>query len=31
LNTLQFLTIRRYLTLVFAALVVLLSGLALWQ
>jgi hypothetical protein len=31
LNALQFLTIRRYLTLVFAALVVLLSGLALWQ
>jgi hypothetical protein len=31
LNTLQFLTIRRYLTLVFVALVVLLSGLALWQ
>ena len=31
LNVLQFLTIRRYLTLVFAALVVLLSGLALWQ
>jgi formate hydrogenlyase subunit 3/multisubunit Na+/H+ antiporter MnhD subunit len=31
LNMLQFLTIRRYLTLVFAALVLLLSGLALWQ
>jgi hydrogenase-4 component B len=31
LNTLQFLTIRRYLTLVFAALVILLSGIALWQ
>jgi formate hydrogenlyase subunit 3/multisubunit Na+/H+ antiporter MnhD subunit len=31
LNALQFLTIRRYLTLVFAALVLLLSGLALWQ
>ena len=31
LNALQFLTIRRYLSLVFAALVVLLSGLALWQ
>ena len=31
LNTLQFLTIRRYLTLVFATLVVLLAGLALWQ
>ena len=31
LNTLQFLTVRRYLTLVFAALLLLLSGLALWQ
>ncbi len=31
LNALQFLTIRRYLTLVFAVLVLLLSGLALWQ
>ena len=31
LNTLQFLTIRRYLTLVFALLLLLLSGLALWQ
>ena len=31
LNRLQFLTIRRYLTLVFAALVGLLIVLALWQ
>ena len=31
LNTLQFLTIRRYLTLVFVALILLLSGLALWR
>jgi formate hydrogenlyase subunit 3/multisubunit Na+/H+ antiporter MnhD subunit len=31
LNTLQFLTIRRYLTLVFAALLVLLARLALWH
>ena len=31
LNALQFLTIRSYLTLVFATLVVLLAGLALWQ
>lgn len=31
LNTLQFLTIRRYLGLVFAALLLLLTGLALWQ
>jgi formate hydrogenlyase subunit 3/multisubunit Na+/H+ antiporter MnhD subunit len=31
LNTLQFLTIRGYLTLVFALLLLLLSGLALWQ
>jgi hypothetical protein len=31
LNTLQFLTIRRYLTLVFVLLLLLLSGLALWQ
>jgi hypothetical protein len=31
LNHLQFLTIRRYLSLVFAALVFLLSVLALWQ
>jgi hydrogenase-4 component B len=31
LNSLQFLTIRRYLALVFAALIILLSGLALWQ
>ncbi len=31
LNALQFLTVRRYLTLVFAALVLLLSGLALWH
>jgi NADH:ubiquinone oxidoreductase subunit 5 (subunit L)/multisubunit Na+/H+ antiporter MnhA subunit len=31
LNTLQFLTIRRYLGFVFAALVILLLTLALWQ
>jgi hypothetical protein len=31
LNALQFLTIRRYLGFVFAALVVLLLALALWQ
>ena len=31
LNHLQFLTIRRYLGFVFAALVVLLLTLALWQ
>ena len=31
LNTLQFLTIRSYLALVFGALILLLSGLALWQ
>jgi NADH:ubiquinone oxidoreductase subunit 5 (subunit L)/multisubunit Na+/H+ antiporter MnhA subunit len=31
LNPVQFLTVRRYLTLVFVALVVLLTGLALWQ
>jgi NADH:ubiquinone oxidoreductase subunit 5 (subunit L)/multisubunit Na+/H+ antiporter MnhA subunit len=31
LNVLQFLTIRRYLTLVFAALVLLLLVLAIWQ
>jgi len=31
LNILQFLTIRRYLTLVFAALVLLLLVLAVWQ
>jgi formate hydrogenlyase subunit 3/multisubunit Na+/H+ antiporter MnhD subunit len=31
LNGLQFLTIRRYLTLVFAVLLLLLSGLAIWQ
>jgi len=31
LNILQFLTIRRYLTLVFAALVLLLFVLAVWQ
>jgi hypothetical protein len=30
LNILQFLTIRRYLTLVFAALVLLLLVLAIW-
>ena len=31
LNALQFLTIRRYLSFVFAALVILLLALALWQ
>jgi Formate hydrogenlyase subunit 3/Multisubunit Na+/H+ antiporter, MnhD subunit len=31
INALQFMTVRRYLTLVFAVLVLLLSGLALWQ
>jgi formate hydrogenlyase subunit 3/multisubunit Na+/H+ antiporter MnhD subunit len=31
LNRLQFLTIRRYLSLVFASLVILLMGLALWR
>jgi hypothetical protein len=31
LNHLQFLTIRRYLSLVFGALIVLLLALALWQ
>jgi formate hydrogenlyase subunit 3/multisubunit Na+/H+ antiporter MnhD subunit len=31
LNHLQFLTVRRYLTLVFAALVLLLLGLAIWR
>ena len=31
LNALQFLTIRRYLGFVFAALVILLLALALWQ
>ena len=31
LNALQFLTIRRYLGFVFAALVILLLVLALWQ
>ncbi|MGC1856282.1 MAG: hydrogenase 4 subunit B, partial [Pseudolabrys sp.] len=30
INVLQFLTIRRYLTLVFAALVLLLLVLAIW-
>lgn len=30
LNKLQFLTIRRYLSLVFASLVILLTGLAVW-
>ncbi len=30
LNVLQFLTIRRYLTLVFTALVLLLLVLAIW-
>jgi hypothetical protein len=31
LNRLQFLTIRRYLTLVFVALIILLLGLTLWE
>jgi hydrogenase-4 component B len=31
LNNLQFLTIRRYLSLVFGVLIVLLLALALWQ
>lgn len=31
LNGLQFLTIRRYLGLVFASLILLLVGLALWN
>jgi formate hydrogenlyase subunit 3/multisubunit Na+/H+ antiporter MnhD subunit len=31
LNHLQFLTIRRYLSLVFAALILLLAAIALWQ
>jgi hypothetical protein len=31
LNKLQFLTIRRYMSLVFSVLVLLLIGLALWQ
>jgi hypothetical protein len=31
LNLLQFLTIRRYLSLVFSALVALLLALAIWQ
>jgi hypothetical protein len=31
LNILQFLTIRRYLTLVFSALVLLLLVLAIWS
>jgi hypothetical protein len=31
LNRLQFLTIRRYLTLVFAALIVLLVVVAAWR
>jgi hypothetical protein len=31
LNKLQFLTIRRYMSLVFSTLVLLLIGLALWQ
>jgi hypothetical protein len=31
LNALQFLTIRRYLTLVFAALIVLLIVVAAWR
>jgi len=31
LNGLQFLTIRRYLSLVFLALVLLLLGIAIWS
>ncbi|PIW29235.1 MAG: hydrogenase 4 subunit B [Rhodobacterales bacterium CG15_BIG_FIL_POST_REV_8_21_14_020_59_13] len=31
LNALQFLTIRRYLSLVFGALILLLTGLAIWN
>jgi hypothetical protein len=31
MNHLQFLTIRRYLSLVFAALILLLATVALWQ
>ncbi|MCP5420659.1 MAG: hydrogenase 4 subunit B [Gammaproteobacteria bacterium] len=31
LNHLQFLTVRRYLTLVFSALILLLLGLAIWR
>ena len=31
LNSLQFLTIRQYLSLVFTALVILLLVLAIWQ
>jgi hydrogenase-4 component B len=31
LNHLQFLTIRRYLSLVFAALIILLLGVAIWS
>jgi len=31
LNVLQFLTIRRYLSLVFAALVLLLLAIAIWR
>jgi hypothetical protein len=31
LNALQFLTIRRYLSLVFASLIVLLVVVALWK
>jgi len=31
LNVMQFLTIRRYLGFVFAALVILLLSLAVWQ
>jgi hypothetical protein len=31
LNTLQFLTIRRYLSLVFGSLILLLTGLAIWN
>ena len=31
LNALQFLTIRRYLSLVFVALIVLLLGTAIWS
>lgn len=31
LNALQFLTIRQYLSLVFASLILLLLGLAIWN
>ncbi len=31
MNALQFLTIRRYLSLVFGSLILLLTGLAIWN